>query len=266
MSKFSFQILGSSSSGNCALLVSPQCRILIDAGFSALKIKKSLGDLGLSLRDIDAVFFTHEHTDHCAGMRGLAGENHLSFFANRATAGEIDRRSGKKIPWQFFETGDAFPFCDLRVKTFGIQHDSNDPVGFVFECGESAGTTEKLAWLTDCGKITNVVRNRVADVDTLVLEANYDEKMLDASQRPPELKRRIRGSFGHLSNDATADFLRDYENDRLSRVFFAHVSRECNSVEKVKNACVSALDLRTLRCAEVVDPFAILPANAGFGF
>ncbi len=265
MSRLAFQIIGSSSSGNCAVLRSPACTVLIDAGFSGKKIQSGLSELGLSLRDIDAVFFTHEHQDHCAGAGALSREEHLCFFANRLTADGIDRKCGRRLEWQFFETGTAFEFCDLRVSAFPIPHDTNDPVGFVFSCGETAGTTEKLAWVTDCGKITNPVRRAVADVDTLVLEANYDEKMLNASARPIELKARIRGTHGHLSNDAVAEFLRDYENPRLERLYFAHVSKECNDCRLIGGTCVPALGARA-SCASIVDPRVLLPASAGWGF
>lgn len=267
MGKLSFQIIGSSSSGNCAVLRSPNCTVLIDAGFSGKKIKDGLSELGLNLRDIDAVFFTHEHQDHCEGARALAREEHLSFFANRLTADGITRKCkcARRPDWLFFETGTTFEYCDLRVTAFPIPHDTNDPVGFVFACGETAGTTEKLAWVTDCGKITNPVRRAVADVNTLVLESNYDEKMLEASARPVDLKARIRGTHGHLSNDAAAAFLREYENPRLERLFFAHVSRECNSCGIVGDVCVSALGARA-SCASVVDPLAMLPSGAGWGF
>ncbi|HIV04060.1 MAG TPA: MBL fold metallo-hydrolase, partial [Candidatus Spyradosoma merdigallinarum] len=86
MKKLSFQIIGSSSSGNCAVLRSPDCTVLVDAGLSGKKIANGLAALGMTLRDVDAVFFTHDHTDHCAGMRGIGGEEHLEFFANRLTA------------------------------------------------------------------------------------------------------------------------------------------------------------------------------------
>lgn len=265
MKKLSFQIIGSSSSGNCAVLRSPDCTVLVDAGLSGKKIANGLAALGMTLRDVDAVFFTHDHTDHCAGMRGIGGEEHLEFFANRLTAGAIDRRFDRRFRWQFFETGTSFDYCGLRVSAFPVPHDTNDPVGFVFSCGETPGTTEKIAWVTDCGKITNVVRRAVADADALVLEANYDEAMLSAAARPAGVKARIRGTHGHLSNDAAAEFLRDYENDRLEHLLLAHVSRECNARGIVEQACFGALGSRASRAA-VVDPSAMLPENAGWGF
>lgn len=265
MRKIAFQILGSSSAGNCSVLRTPKCTVLIDAGFTGKKIAENLAELGLSLSDIDAIFFTHEHRDHCEGMRALSHESGIRFFANRGTAEQINLRFSRRIAWSLFETGTRFEFGDLRVTTFAIPHDAADPVGYVFECGETAGTAERVAWLTDCGKITGVVRRALADVDALVLEANYDERMLSNSGRPPNLIQRIRGSHGHLSNDAMSDFLREYENPRLQRLLLAHVSRECNAETLVCNASAGALGARR-GLATFVDPFALLPAGAGWNF
>ena len=66
-----FSILGSGSSGNAALLVTEGARILIDAGFSARKLEQLLATVGESLARIDAIFLTHEHGDHAAGIDAL---------------------------------------------------------------------------------------------------------------------------------------------------------------------------------------------------
>lgn len=265
MNKISFQILGSSSSGNCSVLRTPLSTVLIDAGFSGKKTSQYLGALGLSFSDIDAVFFTHEHSDHCDGARALSRCDGLQFFANRATAEQIDRKASRRIAWNFFETGTSFKFRDLRVTTFSIPHDAADPVGFVFAVGDSAGATERLAWLTDCGKITGVVRRAVADVNALVLESNYDGAMLANSGRPAYLIQRIRSSHGHLSNAAAAEFLSEYENPRLEKLLLAHVSRDCNTVPLVRESCDGALGSRGV-CADVVDPMRFLQPGAGWGF
>lgn len=258
--KFKFQILGSSSSGNCAVLSSDAGTILIDAGFTGKKIKDGLKMLGLSVGDVDAVFFTHEHCDHTAGVPGLSSAHHLNFFANRKTAREVERRYKRTLPWKYFESGDTFDFRDMRVTTFAIPHDSEDAVGYTFEiCGE------KLVWLTDCGKITNLVRSRLADADHLVIESNYDPVMLNRSDRPEELKNRIRGTHGHLSNAQCADFLSEYDNPRLQNIFFAHISRECNSLELVDETSFAAIGNRCGN-AYAVNPGIFLPDGAGFGF
>ena len=77
-----FKILGSSSSGNAALLRTGKSNILIDAGLSGKKLKFLLSDEGLSIEELDAVFLTHEHNDHSAGIRGLSRYMNLPIFAN----------------------------------------------------------------------------------------------------------------------------------------------------------------------------------------
>lgn len=257
---FKFQILGSSSSGNCAVLTSDTSTILIDAGFTGKRIKEGLKTLGLSIGQVDAVFFTHEHRDHSCGVPGLSSANHLRFFANRGTAREIERRYKRTLPWNYFESGDTFNFRDIRVTTFAIPHDSQDAVGYTFEIG-----SQKLVWLTDCGKITNLVRQRLSDADVLVIESNYDPVMLNRSDRPEDLKNRIRGSHGHLSNTQCTEFLESYENPRLQNIFFAHVSRECNTTDLVASTSLAAIAPRCGK-AGVVNPHAFLPDGAGFGF
>ena len=259
MENLKFQILGTSSSGNCAVLRSRESCILIDAGFTGKRIKDGLAELGMTIGDVDAVFFTHEHRDHTAGVPGLSSAQNLQFFANKLTADAIEKRYSRKLDWKYFETGTRFEFLDFTVTNFAIQHDTDDPVGFVFESGG-----ERLAWVTDIGKMTNVVRRHVQDVDVLVMESNYDLKMLNDSARPEELKARIRGSHGHLSNDACGEFLCEYENERLQKIFFAHISKECNTPGKVEK--IACENCRSGIPFSVVNPANFLPENGGFGF
>ncbi len=234
----SFQILGSSSAGNCALLCSASCRVLIDAGFSARKIATLLEATGLKLADLDAVFITHEHNDHVQGLAGLARQKGIRFFANRGTAESINGEVGCTARWQLFETGTTFAFSDLRVTSFSIPHDATDPVGFVFSCEsgkEPLSPPLKLAWVTDLGYIPQLVAARVKEVHLLVLEANYDKEMLERDEkRPWSLKQRIKSRHGHLSNEAAAAFVQTQQDARWRKVFLAHLSRECNEVELVR--------------------------------
>jgi len=91
-----FQILGSSSNGNCSLLSTGNSKILIDAGFSGKRIGLMLEAIGESLDSIDAVFLTHEHSDHSQGIRGLARRADLPVFANRDTADAIQGKLVQK--------------------------------------------------------------------------------------------------------------------------------------------------------------------------
>lgn len=233
-----FKILGSSSSGNCALLITENCRVLIDAGFSAKRIGEMLEEAGESIDRLDAVFLTHEHSDHIAGMRGLARYVNLPVFANHATAQAVQRPLKRNFQWRLFETGSNFRFRDIGIETFPIPHDAYDPVGFVFSHGEDDlfSPRRKIAWATDLGYVPELVRRKIRDVDLLVVESNHCSELLQQSGRPWSLKQRISGRHGHLSNSAAKELIAGIDNPCWRHVYLAHLSRECNSLEAVEKA------------------------------
>ena len=78
-----FKILGSGSSGNSSLLITPQARILVDAGFTTKKLEGLLEEAGESLGCIDAIFITHEHADHIFGLDDIRSFNNGFNFGKR---------------------------------------------------------------------------------------------------------------------------------------------------------------------------------------
>ena len=63
--------LASGSSGNALVLSCGDTHLLVDAGISCRRITVSLRELGLTPEDLDAVFITHTHSDHTAGLQTL---------------------------------------------------------------------------------------------------------------------------------------------------------------------------------------------------
>ena len=232
-------ILGTSSSGNCALLCTVSCKILVDAGFSARRIGEMLTGAGHSLDEIDAVFLTHEHGDHCAGIAGLGRWPAVKLFANRGTAEAIQRDLRHRPDWQLFETGTRFRFRDLTIESFSIPHDAIEPVGYVFSQGDGdlLSPRRSVAFVTDLGYAPELVRQRIRDVDVLVLEANHDPALLQRdTKRPWSVKQRICGRHGHLSNQAACELMTSVERPAWRHVCLAHLSRDCNSLPAVQSA------------------------------
>ncbi len=251
-----FQILGSSSGGNCALLHTGHTKVLVDVGFSAKRIGCLLEAVGESLDAIDAVFLTHEHSDHAQGIRGLAKRADLPVFANRDTADAVQAKLCKQVNWQVFQTGTDFSFRDLKVRSFSLPHDAYDPVGYRFDWGETGdlfSPPRSLAWVTDLGYVPEHVREHIRKVHTLVLEANYDEDLLERDERRPwSTKQRIRGRHGHLSNHAAYELIQELSNSSLlEKVYLAHLSKDCNNVDLVREKFAS---LPQGLCIDVVDP------------
>lgn len=232
-----FSILGSSSSGNAGLLLTENCKVLVDAGFSCRRLCGMLELRGVKPEEIDAIFITHEHSDHIAGISTFTKKFNPKVFANPLTAKAIQPKLKNRPDWMLFQTGSQFEFRDLKIESFPIPHDAHDPVGFKFTSGRGDdlfSPIKRLAWLTDLGFAPSNIAQRIQDVDTLVVESNYDTQMLEQdTRRPWALKQRISGRHGHLSNAAAKELLASVENPRWNRVYLAHLSSDCNSAEAV---------------------------------
>ncbi|MEM9157791.1 MAG: MBL fold metallo-hydrolase [Verrucomicrobiota bacterium] len=255
-----FSILGSSSSGNCTLLVTENAKVLIDAGFSCKRICGMLEERGVDPEEIDAIFVTHEHSDHTAGISTFAKKYNPKVHANIMTAKALQPKLKNEPDWSIFNTGSKFAFKDITVESFSIPHDAHDPVGFKFTAGRGDdlfSQIRKLAWLTDLGFVPAKVAKCIEDVDTLIVESNYDDSLLEADERRPwSLKQRISGRHGHLSNTAARDLLSSIERPKWAKVFLAHLSSDCNSEQAVEE---------TFSPLKEKSPFAIETIQAGSG-
>ena len=245
-----FQIIETSSSGNCALIENDGVRVLVDAGVGIRKIRDYLASRGLLLEDIDALFITHEHVDHCRSLKYFAKTN-AKIFANRLTAESICYAypDSKKLKWNIFENGRPFDFMGICVCAFPVPHDTSDSVGYRFQIGEKC-----LVWMTDLGKPTALVQDMAMGAQILVLESNYCPKMLEASARPYRLKMRIKSSHGHLSNADAISIISRLSPQIVEKIYLAHISRECNSTEHISELLSGIGEMRSR--IEIVSPFA----------
>ncbi len=252
-----FKILGSSSAGNCGFLQTEDCRVLIDAGFSGRRICEMLEACGESVDDLDAVFVTHEHRDHIAGLRGLARYRKLRVFANSFTAEAARGGLRTDLDWRIFETGHRFVFRDLEIDAFALPHDAHDPVGFVFSSGggDLFHQRTSIGWALDLGYVPDGVRERLSRTDVLVIEANHDGELLkNDRKRPWSVKQRISGRHGHLSNETAVDLVENTPGARWEQVYLAHLSRDCNTVERVEAVFADASQANPRRLVSVVSP------------
>jgi len=230
-------VLASGSSGNCTLVRSADTALLIDAGLSARETGKRLASVGVALEQVSGICVTHEHGDHTAGLRVLQQRHGIRLYANSGTIEAYQQGEPVTLAWNVFQTGQAFTVGSLRVEPFSVPHDANEPVGYIVGHGEL-----RVGVVTDMGCVTHLIRERLRPCRAIVLEANHDVEMLQNSDRPWQLKQRILGRQGHLSNEHAADLIADLAGPGLEHIFLAHLSEQCNLASLALQTVTQRLD------------------------
>ncbi|MDE6182158.1 MAG: MBL fold metallo-hydrolase [Eubacteriales bacterium] len=221
-----FTTLASGSSGNCVYIGTENTKILIDAGLSGSKIENVLKDINIEPDTLDAIFVTHEHSDHIDGIGVLSRRYNLPVYATEGTwsnmpqkVGEISTRN-KKIVY----ADENIILNDLYLTPFSMPHDAKEPVSYSVHWNNI-----KISVATDMGHVTKNVIENIRHSDALILESNHDVTMLKNGAYPYYLKERVLGKYGHISNETSAKLLACVMNNKLKNVFLAHISKENNT-------------------------------------
>ncbi|MBR1761398.1 MAG: MBL fold metallo-hydrolase [Schwartzia sp.] len=214
-------VLASGSKGNAVFVEMDGARVLVDAGVGVRRVGRALSSLSVSLDALDAVFITHEHSDHVAGLRTLLRHTGAPVYARPGTLRALAGSGGDWPEERLFAIHDAVDIGPLRVSAFAIPHDAADPVGY-----QITGS-RKCTVATDLGYVTDGVRAAMEGADVLVFEANHDRAMLRKGPYPWPLKQRILGNHGHLANDEAGRAIARLRA-RPQKIILAHLSETNN--------------------------------------
>jgi phosphoribosyl 1,2-cyclic phosphodiesterase len=238
-----FKVLGSGSTGNATIIQARSettlTHLLVDCGIGIRQLDARLVQAGMLAEQIDAIFVTHEHTDHIGCVRRMALRERIPVWMSHGTyaaLGQPDFEGLLRIAC------DAVPIevGALQVLPFTVPHDAREPLQLT--CTDGAA---RLGVLTDLGHATAHVLEQLAGCGTLMLECNHDTQMLADSAYPAFLKRRVGGDYGHLANGAAARIAQAGVASGLKQVVAAHLSERNNRPELVRQALATALG-----CAE----------------
>jgi phosphoribosyl 1,2-cyclic phosphodiesterase len=238
--KYKFFSLGSGSSGNCYYLGSNENGILIDAGIGIRNVNKALREYGVSFSKIKGILITHDHADHIKTVGRFGDKHNIPIYATQAIHEGILRN--KAVQANLFqsrrviEKDQPFAINGFKITAFEVPHDSIENVGYHIEFD---GQTFVL--ITDVGCITDKIREYACKANHLVIEANYDEYMLQTGKYPYSLKQRISSGVGHLSNRHTAEFIAGIYHKGLRNIWLCHLSQDNNRPEIAFKAVEQAL-------------------------
>lgn len=234
--------LASGSKGNSTFIGTENTRILIDVGIACKKVEYLLGEIDEVAQDIDAIFITHEHSDHLSGCGVLSRKYDIPIYASKGVwefiiksnkIGEI-----KEHNMQIISSDENIYINELKVKAFNICHDANEPFGYRVAFGD-----EIIVVATDLGCVTEEVLDNLKGANRLLLESNHDVAMVKNGKYPYYLKQRVLSDFGHLSNESCGKFLVLLNDENLRQVYLGHLSEENNEPELALQTVVDILEV-----------------------
>ncbi len=223
-----FCSLYSGSSGNCLFVSSKNTKILVDCGTSCKKICEGLASISSSIEEIDAILITHEHSDHIQSLGMVSQKFNIPVYANLETWNAMEGTKQKISPSNinYFNVNEDFLINDLEIHPFSIPHDAANPCGFNIHNGK-----KKISIATDIGHMDTSTLQELEQSSFILLESNYEPEMLNVSRYPFALKQRIKGPYGHLSNEDAGKTISYLMKKDLKQVMLGHLSKENNFPE-----------------------------------
>ena len=235
-----FSPLFSGSSGNAIYVGCDDAQLLVDAGMSGSRVTAELERVGVNPRALNAILVTHEHADHIKGIGILSRKFDLPIYATEGTWQGMYNKIGPIAEKNriIFEPGQDFFVGSLDITPFATPHDANQSVGYTFQVDGS-----KLAIATDLGCVKESWLKHVIGSDAVILESNYDPDMLTAGPYPYELKKRIRSTHGHLSNNDAGNVAVKLVQEGAQQIILGHLSKENNFPELAMGSCELSLQM-----------------------
>lgn len=220
--------LNSGSNGNCYYVGYGREAVLVDAGISCREVEKRMARAGLNIREVSAIFISHEHSDHIRGVEVLSRKYELPVYITAPTL-KSSRMQLRNDLVRTFRHDEPVALGNLLVRPFSKRHDAADPYSFVVSAADI-----HIGVFTDIGGCCENVIRHFKQCHAVFLEANYDHDMLESGMYPYFLKKRITGGHGHLSNHQSLELFNTHRAEHLSHLILAHLSKENNSPQLVQ--------------------------------
>ena len=232
-------VLASGSDGNCYVVRSEDRAVMVDAGLSYKKTKSLMDLNGIDDSEIEALFVTHEHSDHVGGAGVISRKLDIPVYCNQRT---FNASNLGKVQFNPITMMNTVHVAGMDIIALPTSHDAVEPCAYMLSAGDT-----KVLIATDTGKITFPIEHALEEADIAVVESNYDKKMLDYGPYPPSLKRLIDSDIGHMSNLECARAVKRTMHDSGRKIFLGHLSRHNNTPDIAKDTISEVTGIRRFR-------------------
>ncbi len=213
-------ILATGSKGNSTYIASSSTHILIDLGTTSLYVEKQLKSANIDPKLIEAIVLTHTHIDHVNGIRVFMKKYHPTLYLTE----KMYRELKNEFEIEKYKIIDSdFDINDIHFRVFKTSHDAPDSNGYVIE-----NNNRSIVYITDTGYINQKNHSLLKNKNLYIMESNHDIKMLMDGKYPYQLKQRILGDKGHLSNKDSAFYLSKFIGKDTKTVVLIHLSHDNN--------------------------------------
>ena len=210
-----FNIIASGSKGNATVVNYHNTNILIDMGISLTRLNAGLNEFGITVKDLSAAIFTHDHTDHIGGLKFISPK--IMYALEGTLPSSLSNVVFINKP---------FKIGDFEITPIETSHDATNPCAYLIKDKE-----ESLFYMTDTGVFLEECLPLVKNPTYLIIESNHDIRMLLNTNRTFELKNRIMSDKGHLCNEDSAIAAISIIGDNTKEITLAHLSEEANTPE-----------------------------------
>ena len=214
-------VLSSGSRGNSVLIQTDNTKILIDLGVTKSFAEEKLKELEVDPNEIKAILITHTHVDHVQGLKVFLKKYHPKLYVNKIILALL-REYIDDFDYVLYDTP-SFDIDDITVDVIKTSHDVKGSVGFIIK-----NKDKSLVYITDTGYINNRYFEKLSNHNLYIMESNHDIKMLMDGKYPYQLKQRILGDKGHLSNKDSAFYLSKFIGKDTKTVVLIHLSHDNN--------------------------------------
>lgn len=216
------KVLGSSSKGNCYLLMAKDDILILEAGVGIKDIKMALG---FDFRNVRGCLVTHEHKDHSRSAADLQSMG-IPIYATKGTREAIGLPHKASCAMVPEET--TLKIGGYVVIAYKSKHDAAEPCMFLIYHPEMGS----LVFATD----TYMIPYDFRGLDHYLIEANYSQKIIVAKVAEGTLSTKLAQRIikSHLSLENALKQVKGSET--LQNVILIHLSDSNSNAEEFKLA------------------------------